>query len=82
MKKSAGNFIPQVDVYSLVKHEFGREIVQLCKGALYQYRNLKEVDKTRRSCNYEFDLYDDLGTIGTYFINGYDSDNLKSVKKK
>jgi hypothetical protein len=82
MKKSAGNFIPQVDVYSLVNYGFSRKIVQLHKGLLYQYRNLKEVDKTRRSCNYEFDLYDDQGTIGTYFINGYDSVNLKSVKKK
>jgi hypothetical protein len=79
MEEIEGMFIPQENVYSLKNNEFGREIIQLCKGALYQYRNLKEVDKTRRSCNYEFDLYDDEGTIGTYFINGYDSINLISV---
>jgi hypothetical protein len=79
MEKSEGMFTLQENVYSLKKDGYGREIVQLCKGFTYQYRNLKEVDKTRRSCNYEFDLYDNQGTIGTYFINGYDSINLISV---
>lgn len=79
MEEIEGEFIPQENVYSLKKDEFGREIVRLCKGFTYQYRNLKEVDKIGRRFNYEFDLYDDEGTIGTYFINGYDSINLISV---
>lgn len=80
MEKRKGWFIPKENVYSLKTDGNRREIVQLCKGVLYQYRNGKEVDETRRSCNYEFDLYDNQGTIGTYFINGYDSINMKFKK--
>jgi hypothetical protein len=80
MEKRKGWFIPKENVYSLKTNEFGREIIPLCRGLLYQYRNGKEVDITRRGCNYEFDLYDDEGTIGTYFINGYDTINMKFKK--
>lgn len=88
MKKSKGisipqegAFIPQQPIYSLADYGGFREIFPFRKGHLYKYRNLKEVDNYCGIINYEFDLYDNNGTRGTYFVNGYDFDKQIVVSK-